>query len=66
MQQLIEARLREHRAQLASLQQCVDRQMSMEIRKRNGILPRFLHVRMQMHSMVIEELELLLKQVRAE
>lgn len=64
MQHLIESRLAEHRAQLENLNGCVDRELAVEVRNRNGLALRYLHGRITMHQLVIEELDLLLAEAR--
>ncbi|HEY4210835.1 MAG TPA: hypothetical protein VGM84_05125 [Steroidobacteraceae bacterium] len=64
MREIIESRLQDHRSELGRLQERMDREMSGEILRRDGMTLRYLHGQASLHSRVIEELELLLAYAR--
>jgi hypothetical protein len=64
VRQLIETRLQHHRTELARVQACVEQQMVLTAKQRNGSALRFLHGRVCLHELVIEELESLLDRAR--
>jgi hypothetical protein len=60
MVDLIESKLRMHRDTLHRLQACLDQQMALDIRKRDGSTLRFLYSQISMYQLVVEELDDLL------